>query len=57
MQSTLTISGAKAVPRAENTEGGEVIGWTYKAKGWENDPNAYVYIVIQDSNKELGCDR
>ncbi len=41
----------KAVPRAENTEGGEVIGWTYKAKGWENDPNAYVYIVIQDSNK------
>ncbi len=41
----------KAVPRAENTEGGEVIGWTYKAKGWETDPNAYVYIVIQDSNK------
>ena len=25
----------KAVPRAENTEGGQVIGWTYKAKGWE----------------------
>ena len=41
----------KAVPRAENTEGGQVIGWTYKAKGWETDPNAYVYIVIQDSNK------
>ena len=44
----------KAVPRAENTEGGQVIGWTYKAKGWETDPNAYVYIVIQNSDKKLG---
>lgn len=41
----------KAIPRAENTEGGQVIGWTYKAKGWENDPNAYVYIVVQNSDK------
>jgi formyl-CoA transferase len=41
----------KAIPRAENTEGGQVIGWTYKAKGWETDPNAYVYIVVQNSNK------
>lgn len=41
----------KAVPRAENTEGGQVIGWTYKAKGWKTDPNAYVYIVVQNSNK------
>ena len=41
----------KAIPRAENTEGGQVIGWTYKAKGWETDPNAYVYIVIQNSDK------
>ncbi len=41
----------KAIPRAENTEGGQVIGWTYKAKGWETDPNAYVYIVIQNSQK------
>ena len=40
-----------AIPRAENTEGGQVIGWTYKAKGWETDPNAYVYIVIQNSDK------
>lgn len=28
------------------------IGWTYKAKGWETDPNAYVYIVIQNENKK-----
>lgn len=41
----------KAIPRAENTEGDQVIGWTYKAKGWETNPNAYVYIVIQNSDK------
>ncbi|MCD8315990.1 MAG: formyl-CoA transferase [Eggerthellaceae bacterium] len=43
----------KAVPRAENTEGGQVIGWTYKAKGWETDPNAYVYIVVQNEEKDF----
>ena len=41
----------RAIPRAENTEGGQVIGWCYKAKGWETDPNAYVYIVVQNSEK------
>ena len=41
----------RAIPRAENTEGGQVIGWCYKAKGWETDPNAYVYIVIENSEK------
>lgn len=41
----------KTIPRSENSEGGQVIGWTYKAKGWETDPNAYVYIVIQNKNK------
>lgn len=41
----------KAVPRAENAEGGLVLGWCYRAKGWETDPNAYVYIVIQQSPK------
>lgn len=43
----------KAIPRAENTEGGQVIGWTYKAKGWETDPNAYVYIVVQNPQKDF----
>ncbi len=37
----------KAIPRAANAEGGLVLGWCYRAKGWETDPNAYVYIVIQ----------
>ena len=41
----------KAVPRPENAEGGLVLGWCYRAKGWETDPNAYVYIVIQQSQK------
>lgn len=41
----------KAIPRAENAEGGLVLGWCYRAKGWETDPNAYVYIVIQQSPK------
>lgn len=41
----------KAIPRAENSEGGLVLGWCYRAKGWERDPNAYVYIVIQQSQK------
>ena len=41
----------RAIPRAENTEGGQVIGWCYKAKGWESDPNAFVYIVVQNSDK------
>jgi formyl-CoA transferase len=39
----------KAIPRPENAEGGKVLGWCYRAKGWETDPNAYVYIVIQQS--------
>lgn len=41
----------KAIPRAANAEGGLVLGWCYRAKGWETDPNAYVYIVIQQSEK------
>ena len=41
----------KAIPRAANAEGGLVLGWCYRAKGWEHDPNAYVYIVVQQSKK------
>ncbi len=42
------------VPRAGNIEGGGVLGWCYKCKGWETDDNAYVYIIIQNSAKEFG---
>lgn len=45
------------VPRSGNQEGSGVLGWTYKCKGWETDPNAYVYIILQRSPKqfELAC--
>ena len=50
------------VPRSGNTEGGGVLGWTYKCKpsgpmDSELDANNYVYIVIQRGEKEfeLAC--
>lgn len=39
------------VPRSGNIEGGGVFGWCYKCKGGETDPNAFVYIVIQNEAK------
>ncbi len=46
-----------SVPRSGNIEGGGVLGWCYKCKGWETDSSAYVYIVIQNEAKafELFC--
>ena len=34
-----------------------MLGWTYKCKGWETDPNAYVYVILQRGAKdfELAC--
>ena len=45
------------VPRSGNQEGSGVLGWTYKCKGWETDPNAYVYVILQRDAKsfELAC--
>ncbi|HUE46834.1 MAG TPA: formyl-CoA transferase, partial [Aestuariivirgaceae bacterium] len=36
-----------AVPRSGNASGGGQPGWILKCKGWENDPNAYVYFITQ----------
>ena len=36
-----------AVPRAGNASGGGHPGWIVRCKGWENDPDAYIYIVAQ----------
>ncbi|MGH6984579.1 MAG: formyl-CoA transferase [Stellaceae bacterium] len=36
-----------ATPRAGNDSGGGQPGWILKCKGWENDPNAYVYFITQ----------
>jgi formyl-CoA transferase len=36
-----------AVPRAGNASGGGQPGSILKCKGWENDPNAYIYFITQ----------
>jgi formyl-CoA transferase len=36
-----------AVPRAGNASGGGQPGWIVKCKGWESDPNAYIYVITQ----------
>lgn len=50
------------VPRSGNTEGGGVLGWTYKCKpagGYDSevDANNYVYIILQRGVKDfkLAC--
>jgi formyl-CoA transferase len=35
------------VPRAGNDSGGGQPGWILKCKGWETDPNAYIYFITQ----------
>ena len=41
----------KTVPRFGNAEGGQVLGWCYRCLGWEEDSNAYIYIVLQNEAK------
>ena len=36
-----------ATPRAGNSSGGGQPGWIVKCKGWETDPDAYIYIITQ----------
>jgi formyl-CoA transferase len=45
-----------AVPRAGNASGGGQPGWILKCKGWETDPNAYIYFIIQAPVWEAICD-
>ncbi len=35
------------VPRAGNDSGGGQPGWILKCKGWETDPDAYIYFITQ----------
>jgi len=37
----------EAVPRAGNASGGGQPGWILKCKGYETDPNAYIYFITQ----------
>ena len=39
----------KAVPRTGNASGGGQPGAILKCKGWETDPNAYLYFITQDA--------
>ncbi len=36
-----------SVPRAGNASGGGQPGWILKCRGWESDPNAYIYFIAQ----------
>ena len=37
----------EAAPRAGNASGGGQPGWIVKCKGWETDPDAYIYVIAQ----------
>jgi formyl-CoA transferase len=45
-----------AVPRAGNDSGGGQPGRILKCKGWEHDPNAYIYFITQAPVWEAICD-
>jgi formyl-CoA transferase len=45
----------EAVPRAGNSSGGGQPGWILKCKGWESDPNAYIYFITQAPVWEAIC--
>jgi formyl-CoA transferase len=45
-----------AVPRAGNDSGGGQPGWILKCKGWESDPNAYIYFITQAPVWDAICD-
>ncbi len=46
----------KAVPRAGNDSGGGQPGWILKCKGWESDPDAYIYFITQAPVWEKICE-
>ncbi|MFC7051267.1 formyl-CoA transferase [Hansschlegelia quercus] len=45
-----------SVPRAGNDSGGGQPGRILKCKGWEHDPNAYIYFITQAAVWEPICD-
>ncbi len=50
------IAFGDAVPRAANDSGGGQPGRILKCKGWETDPNAYIYFITQAPVWEKICD-
>ncbi len=50
------IPFGEAVPRAGNDSGGGQPGRILKCKGWEKDPDAYIYFITQAPVWEKICD-
>ena len=50
------IEFGEATPRAGNDSGGGQPGWILKCKGYESDPNAYIYFITQAPVWEKICD-
>ncbi len=50
------IPFGEATPRAGNDSGGGQPGWILKCKGWETDPNAYIYFITQAPVWKEICD-
>src|SRR5882724_13040844 len=50
------VAFGQAVPRAGNDSGGGQPGWILKCKGWETDPDSYVYFITQAPVWEAICD-
>ena len=50
------IAFGDATPRAANDSGGGQPGRIVKCKGWETDPNAYLYFITQAPVWEKICD-
>jgi formyl-CoA transferase len=50
------IPFGEATPRAGNDSGGGQPGRILKCKGWEHDPNAYIYFITQAAVWEPICD-
>jgi formyl-CoA transferase len=46
----------RATPRAGNDSGGGQPGWILKCKGWESDPDAYIYFITQAPVWSAICD-
>jgi formyl-CoA transferase len=44
------------VPRGGNAGGGGQPGWVLKCKGWQTDPNAYIYFTLQAQNWTRTCE-
>ena len=46
----------EVTPRGGNAGGGGQPGWILKCKGWETDPNAYIYFTVQGHAWAPICD-